>query len=67
MRFSLRSLFVLFIIISLALALWLERHNSASTLERYQIQVNGHRASVLDCTTGEEFAPDSSRITSFVD
>ncbi len=66
MRFSIRSLFYLFVIVSLALAYWIERRNSASTSARYQIQVKDSHASVLDTDTGHVLAPSNQQISSFV-
>jgi hypothetical protein len=53
MRFSIRDLLYLVVIVSLALAFWIERRNSASTSARYQIQVVEDRAFVVDTVTGQ--------------
>jgi hypothetical protein len=54
-QFSIRDLLFVILIISLALGWWVDRRNSASTSQRFQLQVADEHAFIVDTVTGQSW------------
>jgi hypothetical protein len=52
-QFSIRDLMLLIGLVAVALGWWIDRHNRAAVPARYQLQVSGDYAIVLDTATGQ--------------
>jgi hypothetical protein len=54
-QFSIRELLLVVLIVSLALGWWVDRRNSASTSQRFQLQVADEHAFIVDSVTGQSW------------
>lgn len=50
-QFSTRDVLLLIAFVAVALGWWIDRHNRVAVSDRYQLQVSGNSAFVLDTAT----------------